>query len=227
MDGRNDVGNITPVPSSPFSESMNSMIILFTSDDCNSQMDLEDMDEFTRLKKLAARQVTEIRKLITERDDCLEASSGSSGRQSVMLSSQIREQLKNVKETHERMQNALHQEEKERNKGGKALLDANADDINEHVRIVELTAKHIEECESLEKRRYQAGGGFKSGRPGMVTGGSAMGGGRGGGGAAGTHPMKDMKRSIEATDLPPIDADSELGQGLAQVSVSVLVCLCV
>ena len=68
-----------------------------------------------------------------------------------MLSSQIREQLKNVKDTHEKMQNALHQEEKERNKGGKALLEARGDDINEHVRIVELTAKHIEECESLEK----------------------------------------------------------------------------
>lgn len=108
------------------------------------QVDVEDLDEFTRLKKLAARQVSEIRKLIGERDDCLEASSGSSGRQSVMLSSQIREQLKNVKETHGRMQNALHQEEKERNRGGKALLDANSDDINEHVRIVELTEKHIE-----------------------------------------------------------------------------------
>ena len=193
---------------------------------------VEDMDDFTRLKKLAARQVTEIRKLIAERDDCLEASSGSSGRQSVMLSSQIREQLKNVKDTHEKMQNALHQEEKERNKGGKALLEARGDDINEHVRIVELTAKHIEECESLEKRRYQTGGGGwgGGGRPGLVTGGAAMGasgGARGGGGGAGTHPMKDMKRSFEATDLDPIDADSELGQSLAQVCVCVCVCVCV
>ena len=123
-----------------------------------AQVDLENMDEFTRLKKLAARQVMEIRKLIAERDDCLEASSGSSGRQSVMLSSKIREQLKNVKETHDRMQNALHHEEKDRNKGGKALLEANADEINEHARIVELTSKHIEECEALEKRRFQAPG---------------------------------------------------------------------
>ena len=82
------------------------------------QVDVEDMDEFTRLKKLAARQVLEIRKLIAERDDCLEASSGSSGRQSVMLSSKIREQLRNVKETHDKMQSSLHQEEKDRNKGG-------------------------------------------------------------------------------------------------------------
>ena len=75
------------------------------------------MDDFTRYKKLASRQVTEIRKLIAERDDCLEASSGSAGRQSVMLSAQIREQLKAVKDTHGRMQSSLHQEEKDRNKG--------------------------------------------------------------------------------------------------------------
>ena len=189
------------------------------------------MDEFTRLKKLAARQVTEIRKLIAERDDCLEASSGSSGRQSVMLSSQIREELKNVKHTHERMQNTLHQEERGRNKGGKALLDANADDINEHVRIVELTGKHIEECEALDKRRYQTGGGRGGGgRLGLVTGGSALGGGnggRGGGagdGGAGTHPMKNIGRSFDETDLDPIDADGEIGQGLAQVAVPSSVC---
>ena len=184
------------------------------------EVDIEDMDEFTRMKKLAARQVSEVRKLISERDECLEASSGSSGRMSVELSARIREQLKTLKETHTRMQNALHQEEKDRNKGGKALLEANADDIAEHVRIVELTAKHIEECEVLDKRRYQVGGARGgSGRPGLITGGSAMGGARGGGaGAAGDVPMKDMGgRGGFETDLDPIDADGEVGQGLAQI----------
>jgi hypothetical protein len=195
----------------------------------------EEMDDFTRWKKLAARQVAEIRKLLSERDECLEASSGSSGRQSVMLSAQIREQLKNVKDTHGKMQSAVYEEEKERDKGDKKLLEASGDTIDEHHRIVELTAKHIEECESLEKRRYQTGGGAwgGGGRPGLVTGGAAMGakgGAHGGGGGAGTHPMKDMKRSIEApSDLDPIDADSEIGQGLAQVCgcVGVWLCACV
>lgn len=184
------------------------------------EVDIEDMDEFTRMKKLAARQVSEVRKLISERDECLEASSGSSGRMSVELSARIREQLKTLKETHTRMQNALHQEEKDRNKGGKALLEANADDIAEHVRIVELTAKHIEECEVLDKRRYQVGGARGgAGRPGLITGGSAMGGARGGGaGAAGDVPMKEMGgRGGFETDLDPIDADGEVGQGLAQI----------
>jgi ElaB/YqjD/DUF883 family membrane-anchored ribosome-binding protein len=183
------------------------------------------MDDFTRYKKLASRQVTEIRKLIAERDDCLEATAGSAGRQSVMLSAQIREQLKAVKDTHGRMQSSLHQEEKDRNKGGKPLLEANSDVIEEHSRIVELTQKHIEECEALEKRRFQTGGARGGGgRHGLVMGGSAMG-GRGGaagssgaGGAAGTHPMKDIQRNIEVTDLDPIDEDSDVGQGLAQVS---------
>ena len=49
------------------------------------EVDIEDMDEFTRMKKLAARQVAEVRKLISERDECLEASSGSSGRKMMSM----------------------------------------------------------------------------------------------------------------------------------------------
>ena len=50
-----------------------------------------------------------------------------------------------------------------------------------------------------------------------------MGSARGGGGSAGTHPMKDMNRNFEATDLDDIDPD--IGQGLAQVAAAVVLLL--
>ena len=47
-------------------------------------------DEFTRLKKLSSKQIGEIRRTITERDDLIASSSGSGGHQSVQLSARIR-----------------------------------------------------------------------------------------------------------------------------------------
>lgn len=44
--------------------------------------------------------------------------------QSVQLSSKIREQLRSVQETHKKMQNQLHQEEKDLTKGKVRLFTA-------------------------------------------------------------------------------------------------------
>ncbi|EKX45610.1 hypothetical protein GUITHDRAFT_108485 [Guillardia theta CCMP2712] len=150
-----------------------------------SQQEPEEMDEFTRLKKLAARQVSEIRKMIGERDDLLEASGGSGGRQAVVLSSKIRELLRNVHETHKAMQNELSAEERQmakeeslRAKGKASLLSR--DDLDAHVQLVELTGKHIAECEALEKKRYQTPGGGGRSAFGPGGGGREGGGGRGG-----------------------------------------------
>eukprot|EP00960_Hanusia_phi_P047275 758321-Hanusia_phi.AAC.1 len=133
-----------------------------------TQQEPEEMDEFTRLKKLAARQVAEIRKMIGDRDELLEASGGSGGRQAVVLSSKIRELLRNVHETHKAMQNQLSVEERQmakeehlRVKGKASLLSK--DDLDAHIQVVELTGKHIAECEALEKKRYQTGGGGAGG----------------------------------------------------------------
>jgi hypothetical protein len=67
--------------------------------------------------------------------------------------------------------------------------------------MVELVGKHIAECESLEKKRYQSRTGGRSGF---------------GGGRPGTQ-MQEIKRSAEATDLAPIDIDPEIGEGLTQL----------
>eukprot|EP00288_Rhodomonas_lens_P013008 CAMPEP_0177710732 /NCGR_PEP_ID=MMETSP0484_2-20121128/11489_1 /TAXON_ID=354590 /ORGANISM="Rhodomonas lens, Strain RHODO" /LENGTH=168 /DNA_ID=CAMNT_0019222427 /DNA_START=290 /DNA_END=793 /DNA_ORIENTATION=+ len=123
----------------------------------------EDLDEFSRLRKQAARQIAEIRKLINERDELLEASSGSGGAQSVTLSHKIRQTIKEAHESHKAMQNFVAQEEKDRErqkaKGAKGNLPLLApEEVDEHLGVVELTLKHITECEQLEKKRYQSRG---------------------------------------------------------------------
>mmetsp|Transcript_18273 Transcript_18273/g.28414 ORF Transcript_18273/g.28414 Transcript_18273/m.28414 type:complete len:234 (+) Transcript_18273:60-761(+) len=138
--------------------------------------------------------------MITERDDLLEASSGSGGRQSVQLSAKIRETIKAANETHKAMQTQLSQEERDiNNKGDKALLGK--DEVEDHVAVVDLTGRHIAECESLEKRRYQTRTGN---RQGLMAG-------RGAGGAQ----MSEIKRSAQSTDLE--DIDPEIGEGLTQI----------
>lgn len=163
----------------------------------------EEIDEFTRLKKQAAKQVQEVRKLIQERDDLLEASSGSGGKQSVELSSKIREILRQAKESHKKMQTQLSQEEKDLAKG-KKKGNLTQDDIDAHTQMVELVGKHITECENLEKRRYQSRAGGRGGNSALV-----------GGGVRGTQ-MGEIRRNVEANDHLD-DIDPEVGEGLQQL----------
>jgi hypothetical protein len=52
--------------------------------------DEETVDEFTRLKKISGKQIAEIRRTITERDDLISSSSGSGGKAAVQLSARVR-----------------------------------------------------------------------------------------------------------------------------------------
>ena len=76
----------------------------------------DDTDEFTRLKKMSAKQMTEIRRMITERDELL-SSSGGGGKAAVQMSSRIRELIRNAHDLHGKMQEKLSKEEKEVAKG--------------------------------------------------------------------------------------------------------------
>ncbi|KAJ1492309.1 hypothetical protein T484DRAFT_1931497 [Baffinella frigidus] len=180
-----------------------------------SQEPEEETDSFSKLRKLAARQVNEIRAMITEREELLEASAGSGGRQSVILSSKIRETIRGVQGTHREMQDMLALEQQQASKGKSSLLSE--DDMEQRVATVELTGKHIVECEALEKRRYQSRSGN---RQGLITG------------KAGGGPMSEIRRSGNGgglhgsgggggggggggSDLDPID--SEIGDGLVQI----------
>jgi syntaxin of plants SYP7 len=147
-------------------------------------------DEFTRLKKLSSKQIGEIRRTITERDDLIASSSGSGGHQSVQLSARIRELLREVQDTHGLMQKCVQREEKKLAKG-KRDLPYTQEDLETHRETVILVGKHIAECQNLERKRY-------AGRTG----------GKGGVGAA---TGSDVKRSAETTDLADIDPDVEKG----------------
>jgi len=163
----------------------------------------EALDEFTRLKKLAAKQVNEVRKLIQERDELLEASSGSGGKQSVELSSKIREILRQAKDSHKKMQTQLSQEEKDLAKG-KKKGNLTQEDIDAHTQMVELVGKHIVECENLEKRRYQSRVGGRGGTAALTAGATRTGAGG------------EIRRNIEAGDTLA-DIDPEIGEGLQQL----------
>jgi predicted component of type VI protein secretion system len=69
------------------------------------KLENKDVDDFTYLKKQAARQLQDARKLLEERDALFAVSSGSGGKESVQLSSKIREILREAKESHKKMFN--------------------------------------------------------------------------------------------------------------------------
>jgi len=155
--------------------------------------DDETLDEFTRLKKLSGKQIAEIRRTIAERDELISSSAGSGGKSAVQLSSRVRELLREVHETHSKMQARCAKEEKDLAKG-RRNLPYTQEDLETHREVTELVGKHIAECESLERKRY-AGRVGKSG--------------------AGTGAGADVRRTAEQTDLAEIDPDVE--QGLTQL----------
>ena len=108
--------------------------------------DDEATDEFTRLKKLSSKQIGEIRRTITERDELISSSSGSGGHASVQLSARIRELLREVQDTHGLMQKCVAKEEKKLAKG-KRDLPYTQEDLEAHREITELVGKHIVECQ--------------------------------------------------------------------------------
>ena len=83
--------------------------------------DDETLDEFTRLKKLSGKQIAEIRRTIAERDELISSSAGSGGKSAVQLSSRVRELLREVHETHSKMQARCAKEEKDLAKGRRNL----------------------------------------------------------------------------------------------------------
>lgn len=154
-----------------------------------------ELDEFTRLKRQLGKQLSDIRNMIAERDDLLSQFTGSGGKQSVQLSSQIREALREVHALHERLKARVAVEERDARKERKNSLTE--DELETHRQVVELIAKHIEECEALEKKRYQSRVG-----------------GRGG---AKTSAKGEIRRVAMETGLAPIEVDPELAEGLQQL----------
>jgi len=156
-----------------------------------------EVDEFTRLKKQTGKLLNEARVMITERDELLAQMSGSGGKQSVQLSSSIRECLREVHTLQDRMQARILVEEKDLRKEKKNA--PTEEEIETHRQMVILIGKHIEECEALEKKRYQ----------------SRLGGQRGAKGMAGAQ---EVRRTAVDTGLAPIEVDVEMAAGLQQLN---------
>jgi hypothetical protein len=97
---------------------LKTVILLFSGSD-GLQKKTDDQDsssEFEILQRQTALKIQETRKIIQERDDILEASSGSGGRKSIALSAKSRELLRQAKDLHKQMQDHLLNEEIQFNK---------------------------------------------------------------------------------------------------------------
>ena len=68
-----------------------------TPEAIKQQEEDSSLDEFQRVKKRCARQVQEIRKAITDRDELLEKASGSANKTTVEMSARVRTQLRELR----------------------------------------------------------------------------------------------------------------------------------
>lgn len=71
------------------------------------------------------------------------------------------------------------------------------EDLEIHQQMAELVSKHIAECESLEKKRYQGRAGGRNGTKGAGVNG-------------------EIKRTAMDTDLAPIDLDPDVYDDVAR-----------
>merc|ERR1712146_257804 len=94
-----------------------------------------------------------IRKTITERDELLEQTAGNKA--TVELSNAVRMQLKEVRkdaENLDKLQKTAARKAKKKSKKKDGLSEEEQEYIEHQAEVVELTFKHIEECERLEKK---------------------------------------------------------------------------
>jgi len=110
-----------------------------------------DMDEFTRLKKKIAIEVKEVRLLIKDRDKLEGEAPGS--KHTVEASANIRKALKELRTDAQALSTFQKREEEKFRKKNKEDPEKEQK-IEAHAEVVDLTFKHIKECEALEKRRY-------------------------------------------------------------------------
>jgi hypothetical protein len=117
------------------------------------------LDEFQRVKKRCARQVQDIRKAITERDELLEKVGGSANKTTVEMSARVRTQLRSLREDAEKLKEIQIAEEKKAAKAKKPdAKAAAAEKVDHRKEVVDLVFSHMEECETLEKKRLNVAG---------------------------------------------------------------------
>ncbi|KNE57726.1 hypothetical protein AMAG_04585 [Allomyces macrogynus ATCC 38327] len=126
---------------------------------CNpKEKDAENqgLDEFTKLKKQISNDVKAVRQIIKERDDLLKADKSSkkgvgSGTETAELSFKVRSHLKTIKEEIAQLDAIVKKAEKKLKGKNKPDLQEIIDSRKE---IVKLCQSHLEECENLDKARF-------------------------------------------------------------------------
>ncbi|KAL7753703.1 hypothetical protein RI367_000634 [Sorochytrium milnesiophthora] len=126
---------------------------------CNpKEKEVEDvnMDEFTRIKKQISSNVKAVRQAIKERDEMLNANNTSkkgvgSGTETAEMSFKVRSLLKVIKDDIVLLDNNVKKAEKKIKGKNKSDLQEIVDSRKE---IVKLCHQHLEECENLDKARF-------------------------------------------------------------------------
>ena len=179
-------------------------------------------DEFSGLKTQLAREVREIRSALKERDELLQK--GASGtKQTVQMSHQIRTQIKGVKDDAQKLLALQKKEAVKRDKKG-----TNATQVEERQEVVELVFKHIEECEAIEKKRYN--GKSTEARVELFST-SGFGSPSRGGGSTSTATVSRVPGGTELPDIETQDGlkmlaakDKVIDEGLDQIAEGVQAC---
>ncbi|KAJ3379180.1 hypothetical protein HDU84_006979 [Entophlyctis sp. JEL0112] len=108
------------------------------------------LDEFTRLRKKIAAEVKTVRVALREREDLL-CRVGTTP-ETAETSYRIRESIKELRRRADGMKKIVNKEAKKNYKDEEKLKR-----VAEHKEVLELTIAHIEELDSLEKRRFNEG----------------------------------------------------------------------
>ncbi|KAI9208055.1 uncharacterized protein BJ171DRAFT_490106 [Polychytrium aggregatum] len=111
------------------------------------------MDEFSKMRKKIHKGVKEVRVALKERESLM-AQSGGTSNEVAEASYRIRVMIRNLKEDSTKLQNIAAKDEKK-----KRIKDQ--EQLQERKEIVTLCQQHIEECENLEKKRFNEGHGVE------------------------------------------------------------------
>ncbi|KAJ3013290.1 hypothetical protein HKX48_005836, partial [Thoreauomyces humboldtii] len=109
--------------------------------------DGKKIDEFTRVRKRIHLDVKAVRQELKEREDMM--STGGTTTESAEKSYRIRVAIRGLKEQSARLVELVGKEERRKKKDPEAQAH-----LAQRREILELCQKHIEECENLEKRKF-------------------------------------------------------------------------
>ncbi|KAI8590743.1 hypothetical protein BDZ88DRAFT_446240 [Geranomyces variabilis] len=146
------------------------------------------IDEFTRIRKKLHLDVKTIRQDLKEREEMM--SLGGTTTESAEKSYRIRVAIRALKEQSARLAELVAKEERKKKKDPEGVAH-----LAQRKEILELCQKHIEECENLEKRKFNDA--FVAERTELLSGGSRT--------AGGAKGKKGKKGAAADEETPPPD----------------------